>query len=849
MICEFCRSTVLESERRWDYHHRHAASLEASVQSGCLFCTRLAEDLGNLGPWFDGRHDVNAVYRWNIRQAYKTRDTQSNISVRFRPVPGRSYGAKRSEHLPDVQFHLYPKDDFETTVDETDLGAGTDSEQTLRQMRAWMDDCVNHHAECTRRHASRDFVPTRVLDVGPPGDDDDAAAWPPSHVRVVNTSETPIRAPYLTLSHCWGDGAFVQLTADNLASFTTRGVPWDDDAAAAAAGGRGITSNATFAQALRVVRQLGQRYLWIDSLCIIQGKGSEGAHVADWKAEAPLMHKVYRNSFCNITAADSRNHTEGLFRPRQQRPGFAPVHYASSGGGGAPSKVFGDAAVWRVLEHDHWDRGLLSRHLYTRGWVFQERLLSPRLLHFGAGQVFWDCAALSASESLPDGLPAALDDASAAAVHRSWRRQLQGATLSVPSLAGSTADSPRGFWADAVRAYTACDLTFPGDRLAAVWGVAKLVRDALGEEYGAGLWTNGLHEQLAWRVVADDRRAGGKAGERGEGNGGGGGVFPSWSWASVRGAVEVAQPVPDLPRFYIASGHDGGALRFLLKNPIFGRFEGEHSASWREELAIMARKLEETSTKMSRKVAAKAANAFAPILEESHDIKGDEDLERRPIGLGGEGDLKSKGPDAKDPAKGPAQNETGIGRDEPKDTGAAKPGPGGKDAATKKKGHTADVPSELLSNEIAIRTHICKGTLQQAAEDGEWTVAVEGVTQDDAIMEAFPDRQPREKSAGAGAAPCEVLLLAVSREVLDELGDWVPDEGYLEEEEVFGTHYSGSALLVERAGQDRFRRVGAVRFRQLDADSWRCLRRACGQDDEMMEGELDVGDGRKVWLL
>ncbi|WDK21639.1 heterokaryon incompatibility protein [Colletotrichum graminicola] len=716
--------------------------------------------------------------------------------------------------------------DFVTDLDETNLGTGTDSDQALRQMRAWMDDCVNHHPECTRRHASREFVPTRVLDVGHPGDDDDAAAaWPPSHVRVIDTNKTPIRAPYLTLSHCWGDGAFVQLTADNLGAFTTRGVPWEDDAEG---GSRGISSNATFAQALRVVRQLGQRYIWIDSLCIIQGKGSKGAHVEDWKAQAPLMHKVYRNSFCNIAAADSRNHTEGLFRPRL-RHGFAPVYYASR----TPSRVFGDA-VWRVLEHDHWDRGLLSRHLYTRGWVFQERLLSPRLLHFGAGQVFWDCAALSASESLPDGLPAALDDAAAAATHRSWRRQLQGAALSVPSLASSTADSIRGFWKDAVRAYTGCDLTFSSDRLAAVWGVAKLVRDALGEEYGAGLWTNGLHEQLAWRV-ADDRRASEKGGSAGGG-------FPSWSWASVKGAVEVAPPVPDLPRFYIASGHDGGALRFLLKNGIFGRFEGEHSASWKEELVIMARKLEETSTKMSRKVAAKASVAFAPILEESSDAKGHEDLDKQP-GLGGEEDLKIEGSDAKDPPRGPSQNETGIGRDEPKDSGSTNPGPGSKEVA--KKGSNADIPSELLSNEIAIQTHICKGTLQPAAvEDGEWTVAVEGVTQDDAVVEAFPDTLPRESSV-----PCELLLLAVSREVCDELGDWVPDDGYFEEDDIFGTQYTGSALLVERAGEDRFRRVGAVLFRQLDADSWRSFRRACGQDDEMMEGELDVGDGQKVWLL
>ncbi|GKT41592.1 uncharacterized protein ColSpa_01773 [Colletotrichum spaethianum] len=799
MICEFCRSTILESERKWDYHHRHAASFEASVQSGCVFCMRLAENIGSLSPWFDNEHKIKSVYRWNIRQAYKTRETQSYISIRFRPIPGRCGGDKRSEDLPDAQFHLYPKDDFSLNAGQENLGPGTDSRQSQVRMRTWMDECVDSHPNCVRHHSSRDFVPTRVLDVGPPED----TIWPPAYVRVINTDKNPIHAPYLTLSHCWGDGAFAQLTKDNIANFTTHGVPWE--------GKDGICSNTTFAQALQVVRQLGMRYVWIDSLCIIQGKGDKGLHVEDWKAEAPLMHKVYRNSFCNITAADSKNHTEGLFRSR--KPNFLPVHYTSW----KPSKIFGDTE-WRVLDHDHWDKDLLKRHLYTRGWVFQ-------------GQVFWDCATLSASEALPDGLPPALDNV--ASIHRSWRRQLQGSALSVRSLVSSTADSLQGFWKDSVHAYTSCNLTFHNDKLAAMWGIAKLVRDALGEEYGAGLWTNGLHEQLAWRVL--DWRTGKRDAEK-EGG------FPSWSWASVKGAIEVAPPIPDLPRFYTALGHDGKPLKFLLKKSLFGRFEGEHYASWGEELVNMTKKLEETSAKMSRKVAAKVVNIFASIPEKSESLetKDRKDTEN-PLALDGKRDLTSRGPGMKDSVEGPAEYDTGP-KNEPGKTESAKTVSDNGDAASK--AHAADMPSELLTNKIAIQTHIGKGTLQQASPGEEWTVAIDGLNQSDAFIEAFPDARPHESTT-----QCEFLLLAVSKEVCDYFGEWGPDDGYLEEDEIVGTHYSGSAVLVERVADDHFTRIGVMVFRQLAGDSWGHLRRACDQDEETMEGELAIEDGQRVWLV
>ena len=52
-------------------------------------------------------------------------------------------------------------------------------------------------------------------------------------------------------------------------------------------------------------------YIWIDSLCIIQGDAE------DWTHKGQSMHKVYRHSYYNLAAADLADSTGGLFRNRE----------------------------------------------------------------------------------------------------------------------------------------------------------------------------------------------------------------------------------------------------------------------------------------------------------------------------------------------------------------------------------------------------------------------------------------------------------------------------------------------------------------------------------------------------
>lgn len=152
---------------------------------------------------------------------------------------------------------------------------------------------------------------------------------------------------------------------------------------------------------------------------------------------------------------------------------------------------------------------------------------------------------------------------------------------------GSADDSVEAFWARAVRDYTTCKLTKYSDRLSAIWGIAKLVRDQLrihipGDEYGVGLWKTNLAVQLAWRV-ADYRKASRKDENLDK-------KLPSWSWASLVGEIETADRYAytdaDSDTYYRAKDHIGGDISFAVTAERGEDFQPELQ---RKELAIKGR--------------------------------------------------------------------------------------------------------------------------------------------------------------------------------------------------------------------------------------------------------------------
>jgi hypothetical protein len=146
----------------------------------------------------------------------------------------------------------------------------------------------------------------------------------------------------------------------------------------------------TFTDAIVVCRHLGIRFLWIDSLCIIQHDDS------DWKTQSERMGDIYANATLTISAAVGEDSQSGLFvrDPRKTYPCTLIFQYPMEDG------LVRQGAFLTCLD-SYWRR---ISYLDTRGWTFQEKYLSPRTLHFSKTKMCWTCASSNASEGLPTGL-------------------------------------------------------------------------------------------------------------------------------------------------------------------------------------------------------------------------------------------------------------------------------------------------------------------------------------------------------------------------------------------------------------------------------------------------------------
>jgi Heterokaryon incompatibility protein (HET) len=242
---------------------------------------------------------------------------------------------------------------------------------------SWIKQCVQYHSNCTASSRNRDFIPTRLIDVGLPGSSDAPKLY-------ISDATKSSGIEYVTLSHCWGKKPILRLLTTNIeclqARIPTKQLP------------------RTFQQAIILTKKMGHRYIWIDSLCILQD--SE----IDWNREASLMGDVYKHSFCNISATAAEDGRAGLIFPRNPLL-ISPCEIEVTSKSTASIKK----GLYRVVDMSLWEREIDAAPLNTRGWVFQERFLAPRKLSFGAKQLFWECAEFQASESFPEGLPGAVE--------------------------------------------------------------------------------------------------------------------------------------------------------------------------------------------------------------------------------------------------------------------------------------------------------------------------------------------------------------------------------------------------------------------------------------------------------
>lgn len=186
---------------------------------------------------------------------------------------------------------------------------------------------------------------------------------------------------YIALSYMWGKDQPVKLKRDTYSILTTPG---------ALGQGRGLGLSRTIQDTIRAVELLGCRYVWVDALCIIQ---DDLAHL---KANVGAMDKIYPGAWLTIVAAAGDNADGGLpgvhpDLPRAETQMRVDLPQANK----TPITVANmlDSAE-AALNFSTWD---------IRGWTYQERVLSHRLLSFTDSQVYFycDCGCLCREDMYP----------------------------------------------------------------------------------------------------------------------------------------------------------------------------------------------------------------------------------------------------------------------------------------------------------------------------------------------------------------------------------------------------------------------------------------------------------------
>lgn len=217
-------------------------------------------------------------------------------------------------------------------------------------LHEWLHECDEHHSNCRLSTSGRGSLPTRLIDVG---------CRDSSLVKLYETQKND-EFKYLALSHPWGSqGAMHFCTYRRNLGQHKRGIQLDK-------------LPATFQDAVKVTRGLGYRYLWIDSICIIQGKDG------DFNDEAKRMEDVFSQADCVLAATSARGQHDGFLNTRDERK------YLTFRKDPLPP-------IYICEFIDDFQRHVLESHLNKRGWVLQERVLARRTIYFSGRQTYWEC--------------------------------------------------------------------------------------------------------------------------------------------------------------------------------------------------------------------------------------------------------------------------------------------------------------------------------------------------------------------------------------------------------------------------------------------------------------------------
>jgi hypothetical protein len=158
-----------------------------------------------------------------------------------------------------------------------------------------------------------------------------------------------------------------------------------------------------------------------------------------------------------------------------------------------------------------------------RGWTYQERGLSTRMLHFCKTKLYFECrTCLKSEENEP---------LQRIGGFQMWPRYEEWMESSQRSEQGDTNSRMKSsmykIWKSTVMGYTIRRLTEGSDKLPAIQSIAAEMEAAINDSYinFAGMWRGHIKYDLLWHVKDGTRSKPAKY------------RAPSWSWASIDAGI------------------------------------------------------------------------------------------------------------------------------------------------------------------------------------------------------------------------------------------------------------------------------------------------------------------------
>ena len=204
-----------------------------------------------------------------------------------------------------------------------------------------------------------------------------------------------------------------------------------------------------------------------------------------WQDQSGRMRQVYEGACLTIAATRANSGQQGCFSIRKP-----------------PEALYSGITVNKMQDHAPWTSGVQGTYLEKaetnpllwRGWCYQERLLSTRVLHYTETELVWECKTTTWCEC--GGIRG----------HK-YKPKFHA----------------KFDWRVVIEGYKATRLTCHTDELVALSGVASYLRKWVKGEYLAGMWTEDLISDLLWLCANGHRHPSY--------------IAPSFSWASVVGPI------------------------------------------------------------------------------------------------------------------------------------------------------------------------------------------------------------------------------------------------------------------------------------------------------------------------